>query len=122
MLLLVLPIIGVGAWLALRNKLITDNLSAPPTVPFFLLFGAYGALLLFAISEMFERWSAMHSIALFALVFVGIPFFTWQGFQLRRAGMATGAAYTRYHRVAAMLSLGFPLAVAALYGVARLIE
>src|SRR5688572_16929947 len=103
-LLLGLPALGIAGFAVLWTKMERDAITAPPVVAFFTIFASYGALLLVGVSEMFDTWSAMHSLATAGLLLIGIPWLLVQGARLRRSGQPS-----RYHRAAANLSLGFPV-------------
>ncbi len=111
-----LPVLGVMAFLRLRARMVAA-VESPPVVPFFLLFAAYGALLLYIVSAMFGMWSAMHALGIVVLVFLGVPYFFIQGAFLNRAESKSG-----YHRIAAMLSFAFPFTLGALIGLAMLLD
>ena len=110
-----LPILGVAAFTALWIRMERAGIAAPPVGAFFAVFAGYGAVLLFGVSEIFGAWSAMHSLAASGILLVGIPWLLIQGTVLHRSRRPS-----RYHQTAAKLSLGFPIAVAALLGLALL--
>lgn len=66
---IVLPILGLSAFLILRNKM-NRNLSAPPTLGLFILFATYGGLLQTLLTTMFWFWSGLASLGFAYLIFV----------------------------------------------------
>ena len=110
-----LPILGVAVFAALWVRMERDGIVDPPFGAFFAIFMGYGAVLLFVVSEIFHAWSAMHSLAFVGMLLVAMPWLVIQGELLRRSRQPS-----RYHRAAAHLSFGFPVAVAALLGLAWL--
>ena len=117
LLFLGLPAVGVWLFARLCRRMAAAGVPAPPVVALFAVFAAYGAVLLFGVSEAFGVWSGMHSLAAVGLLVVGVPWLLIQGVVLAR-----GRDRTPYHRAAAALSLAFPLTLAALYGLAVALE
>ena len=107
-----LPVVGVWFYYVLLRAMFTARVARPPIVPLFFVFAAYGAVLQFFVSEFCRVWSAMHSLALFGLLFVAVPGLFVQGLWWRRTWALSG-----YHRATIALSLAFPAALASLIGV-----
>jgi len=103
-----LPVLGVFAYLMLCVRMAT-RLPSPPYFPFFFIFAAYGAVLLFAVSIVFRQWSGMHSIAAVGLLFVGMPWLIVQSIVVRKSW-----SQSWYNRVAIVSGACFPVAIAAL--------
>jgi hypothetical protein len=110
LLFLGLPVLGVWLFAQLCQRMVAAGVTEPPFVSFFAVFAAYGAVVLFAVSAVFGEWSGMHSLTAVGLVAVGVPWLLVQGALLLRR-----RARSPYHGAAAVLSLAFPLALAALY-------
>ena len=104
-----LPIGGLALYARICRRMAAEGVAAPPTIPLFMVFASYGAVLLFAVSELFGEWSGMHSLGAVALVVVAAPWLLIQGILLWRGGVPT-----TYHRATAALSLAFPIVLAAL--------
>ena len=111
-LFLALPPLGLLAYVVLVRRMIAARLPSPPSVPLFFVFAAYGAVVLFFISEMARVWSGMHSLALGALL-VGSPLLIAQGVLWRKTW-----SISRYHRATIALSFAFPVALAGLFAFA----
>ena len=108
-----LPVLGVWMFARLCDRMAAEDVPSRPVASLFVVFAAYGAVLLFAVSSAFRVWSGMHSVAMVGLLFVGVPWLLVQGVALHRQ-----RALSPYHRAAAALSLGFPLILGALVGLA----
>lgn len=113
-----LPVLGIGAFLLVRRRMLAATVQTPSVMAVFLVFAAYGALLMISVAAAFDVWSGMHSLGLGALLFVGIPILLWQGIRLFRARPAETDATIQFRRTVAALSVAFPLAWAALIIVA----
>ena len=112
-----LPVVGAFYYRKLLRAMSARAIAEPPGVPLFFVFAAYGAVLLFVVSECFRSWSGMHSFAAIGLFVVGMPWLLVQGFLWRRTW-----AFSVYHRAAIVLSFAFPLALALLVGFAFAVE
>ena len=77
-----LPVIGVLLYRQLLHAMSAAAIVEPPRVPLFFVFAAYGAVLLFVVSECFRVWSGMHSLAAVGLFVVGVPWLLVQGSSL----------------------------------------
>ena len=113
-----LPLLGLGAFLWIRRRMLAANVQTPSVRAVFLVFAAYGALLLIAVAAAFDVWSGMHSLGLAALLFAGIPMLLWQGIRLFRSDSTDGSGNAQLRRVVAALSVAFPLICAAVIIVA----
>ncbi len=111
-----LPVIGVLLYCQLLRAMSAAAVAEPPRVPLFFVFAAYGAVLLFIVSECFRVWSGMHSLAAVGLFFVGVPWLV-QGFLWRRTW-----AISIYHRAIVALSFAFPVVLALLVAFAFAVE
>ncbi len=109
-----LPVIGIAVYVHLCRRMRAEAFGEPPFISLFTIFAAYGAILLFGVSEFFHKWSALHSITFAALLFVGIPWMLVQGWKLTRPPVRTP-----YHRSLAVLSFGFPLVLGGLIALTR---
>jgi hypothetical protein len=103
-----LPVLGVWFFLRVRERMAVEKVPSPPEASLLAVFAAYGAVLLFAVSSVFDKWSGMHSIASVGLVFVGAPWLLVQGVVLHRH-----RARSPYHEAVSALSLAFPLVLGA---------
>ncbi len=72
---LLVPLLGVVAYLMLCLKMSLSQIPSPPYFSWFILFGTFGGWLLVVLTEIFWKWSGMASIGLFGLVLVA-PFVT----------------------------------------------
>jgi len=106
-------VLGIWLFASLCEQMSAKGVPSRPVAPLFVVFAAYGMVLLFAVSSAFGVWSAMHSVALVGLLFVGVPWLLVQGLTLYRR-----RTLSPYHLTAVVLSLGFPLVLAALAGLA----
>jgi len=70
---IVVPALGVLAYLLLRRKMRRANIPSPPEGPYFVLFGVYGAWLVILLASIFGTWSGMASIGTLGLILVA-PF------------------------------------------------
>jgi ACR3 family arsenite efflux pump ArsB len=113
-----LPLLGLGAFLSVRRKMLAANVQIPSVRAVLLVFAAYGALLLIAVAAAFDVWSGMHSLGLAVLLFVGIPMLLWQGIRLFRMERVGGGRNVQLRQVVAALSVAFPLICAAVIIVA----
>lgn len=109
-----LPVLGIGAFLLVRRRMLDAKVQTPSIMAVFLVFTAYGALSMIALAGAFDVWSGMHSLGLAALLFAGIPILSWQGIRLFRAPAVEAEAIVQLRRIVAALSVAFPLACAAL--------
>ena len=66
---IVLPILGVVAFLILRRKM-KSSMENPPTLGLFILFVTYGGLLQVALTAIFCFWSGMASLGFAYLIFI----------------------------------------------------
>lgn len=69
---LIVPLIGLGLFLRLRNKMKKEKITNPPTAELFIIFTTYGGLLLVALTSLFWKWSGMASLGTFYLI-LGAP-------------------------------------------------
>jgi len=67
---LVVPLVGLLYFLQLRKQMKRENIQNPPTIALFVIFVAYGGLLLVLLTGLFWYWSGMASLGLFFLIFV----------------------------------------------------
>ena len=67
------PLIGLGLFWRMKNKMIKDNISSPPILDLFIVFATYGGLLLVTLTTLFWEWSGMASLGTFYLILVA-PF------------------------------------------------
>ena len=104
-----LPLIGMVLYREILHAMSAACVALPPRVPLFFVFAAYGAVLLFIVSECCREWSGMHSLALVGLFVIGLPWLLVQGLLWRRTW-----AISVYHRATIVLSFAFPLALVLL--------
>ena len=102
-----LPVLGIALYAWLRRRMAAAGVPAEPYVQLFAVFAAYGAVLLFGVSEAFGVWSFAHTLASGILYFVAPIWLFLQGVLLYRLGVPT-----LYHRVTAGMSVGFPFVLA----------
>src|SRR5678809_1819017 len=103
------PVVGVLLYFVLVWLMLTRQVPSPPIVELFFVFAAYGAVLLFLISEHFGEWSGMHSIGAVGLVLVGLPLLVVLGvLSCRRWSVSA------FHRMTAVLCFALPLAGAVI--------
>lgn len=112
-----LPVVGVLFYRSVLHAMSARAIAKPPSVPLFFVFAAYGAILLFVVSECFRAWSAMHSLAAVGLFVVGVPWLLVQGFLWRRTW-----SISAYHRTTITLSFAFPVTLALLVAFAFAVE
>ena len=112
-----LPVNGVLLYCQLLRAMSAAAVAEPPRIPLFFVFAAYGAVLLFIVSECFRVWSGMHSLTAVGLFVVGVPWLLMQGFLWRRTW-----AVSAYHRATIALSFAFPVALALLVAFAFAVE
>lgn len=108
-----LPLLGIGAFLSVRRRMLAAPVQTPSVRAVFLVFAAYGALLMIVLAAAFDVWSGMHSLGLAALLLAGIPMLLWQGIRLFRTKGVDAGASIRLHRIIAALSVAFPLICAS---------
>ena len=108
-----LPVVGLMIFGVTMRAMAFHQLPSPPVIQMFAVFAAYGAVILFAVSSIYDMWSAMHSLAALVLIFIGTPWLLVQGVLLLKRGTPT-----RYHRSVAALSLAFPVVLVALHAFA----
>jgi hypothetical protein len=102
-----LPVLGIALYAWLRWRMAATEVRAEPSVQLFAVFAAYGAMLLFGVSEAFGVWSFAHTLACAVLYFVAPVWLFMQGVLLYRLGVPT-----LYRRVTAGMSVGFPFVLA----------
>ena len=66
------PLLGVWAFIFLTKRIKKENLLAPPFLSLFFTFLHYGGIFLVILTELFWKWSGMASIGTFYL-FLGGP-------------------------------------------------
>lgn len=69
---LVVPLMGVGAYIYLCLRMHRHKIPRPPYLPLFIIFSSYGGLLLVALTVAFWYWSGMASLGTFYLT-IGSP-------------------------------------------------
>ncbi len=69
---LLVPIIGLGLFLRLRNKMTREEITNPPTVELLVIFATYGGLLIVTLTSLFWKWSGLASLGTFYLI-IGAP-------------------------------------------------
>ncbi|HRI16719.1 MAG TPA: hypothetical protein PLX89_27310 [Verrucomicrobiota bacterium] len=99
---LVVPLLGVVAFLLLCRRMWRAQIPSPPFISFFVLFGTFGGWLLVLLTALFWEWSGMASIGVFSLVLVA-PFVT-AAFAL---ALRSQRVLSAYHRSAFAASLGY---------------
>lgn len=72
---LLVPLLGVVAFLWLCHRMWRAQIPSPPFFSYFVLFGTFGGWLLVLLTALFWEWSGMASIGVFALVLLA-PFVT----------------------------------------------
>ena len=74
LLFVVLPVTGIYFFRKVRKKMISDNVSNPPVIEYYLVFISYTllAFIVFKSLAFPDSWSAMESVATFYLI-VGAP-------------------------------------------------
>lgn len=70
---LVVPIIGIAAFIELRRRMLLTKIERPPINSFFIILAHYGALLILILTTMFWYWSGMASLGLAYLLFLSPP-------------------------------------------------
>jgi hypothetical protein len=66
----VVPLVGLGLFLRLRERMHDQQIERPPVVPLFIIFATYGGLLMVVLTVLFWRWSGMASLGVFYLVLI----------------------------------------------------
>ncbi len=69
----IVPLMGLGLFLTLINKMIKERVTNPPTIELLIIFGTYGGLLMVSLTTFFWKWSGLASLGTFYLV-IGAPF------------------------------------------------
>jgi len=103
------PLLGVANCMRIVRRLRVDPGPPPPILAIVVLHVLYGGLLVVLLTDRFWRWSGMASVGMAVLLLVGCPWAVVQAWRLMR-----GAGASRYHRIAAVLSWLYPVAVGAL--------
>jgi hypothetical protein len=65
---LVIPAIGLIAYLKLVRRMKTEQIPSPPNNEFFIIFSTYGGLLLIVLTSFFGAWSGMASLGMAYLI------------------------------------------------------
>lgn len=99
---LILPIVGVVAYIRLLRRMKREQVPAPPKLTWFALFYICGGLLTMILSAIFCQWSGMASLGFFFLLFVA-PFIC--GLIAWRHRHNDGLSV--YHRLARRMALGY---------------
>jgi hypothetical protein len=69
---LVVPLIRLGLFIKLRNRMTKEEINNPPTIELFIIFATYGGLLLVTLTSLFWTWSGLASLGTFYLI-LGAP-------------------------------------------------
>lgn len=109
-----LPLLGIGAFLSVRRRMLAAHVQTPSVMAVFLVFAAYGALLMIVLAAAFGAWSGMHSLGTAALLLIGMPMLLWQGIRLFRTKGVEAGASIHLRRIIAALSVAFPLICASM--------
>jgi membrane protein insertase Oxa1/YidC/SpoIIIJ len=84
---LVVPLIGLGLFIKLRNRMTKEEINNPPTIELFIIFATYGGLLLVTLTSLFWTWSGLASLGTFYLI-LGAPLImgiiAYRNYKLRR--------------------------------------
>ena len=65
---IIVPLLGLGLFLRLRNQMTRNGISNPPTIELFIIFVTYGGLLLVTLTTLFWQWSGLASLGTFYLI------------------------------------------------------
>ncbi len=60
----VVPLAGLGLFLALRRRMLVACIEEPPILIFFVLFATYGGLIVALLTALFWYWSGMATLGL----------------------------------------------------------
>jgi hypothetical protein len=97
---ILVPLVGVVAFVLLCRRMSRTHLQSPPFFPYFILFATTGGWLVVFLTALFWEWSGMASLGVFYLVFVA-PFVTaGAAFSLRQS-----VTLSVFHRVAYVASI-----------------
>ena len=99
---LLVPLLGVVAFLLLCLRMSRAKISSPPYFSWFVLFGTFGGWLLVVLTALFWEWPGMASIGVFGSVLVA-PFVT----AALALSLRTRRALSRFHRGAFAASVGY---------------
>ena len=99
---LLVPLLGVVAFLLLCRQMSRAQIPSPPYFSCFVLFGTFGGWLLVLLTALFWEWSGIASIGVFGLVLVA-PFVT----AALALSLRTRRALSRFHRSAFAASVGY---------------
>jgi hypothetical protein len=84
---LVVPLIGLGLFIKLRNRMTKEQINNPPTIELFIIFATYGGLLIVTLTSLFWTWSGLASLGTFYLI-LGAPLImgiiAFRNYKLRR--------------------------------------
>jgi len=113
---LLVPLLGVAAFLLLCRRMRRAQIPSPPFFSYFVLFGTFGGWLLVLLTALFWEWSGMASIGVFSLVLVA-PLVTatlalslWRRRALsafHRRAFAASVAYSGFMLASVLSWLGF---------------
>jgi hypothetical protein len=99
---LLVPLLGVVAFLLLCRQMSRAQIPSPPYFSWFVLFGTFGGWLLVVLTALFWEWSGMASIGVFGLVLIA-PFVT----AALALGLRKRRTLSRFHRSAFAASVGY---------------
>jgi hypothetical protein len=109
---IVVPLLGLIAFVLLCRKMRHANIESPPVFYFFILFATCGGWLMVLLTALFWEWSGMASLGVFYLVLVA-PFVTAGiAFSLRRR-----RALSVFHRAAYVASVVYSGLMVVTFGV-----
>jgi hypothetical protein len=99
---LLVPFVGVVAFLLLCRRMSRAHIPSPPYFSWFVLFGTFGGWLLVVLTALFWEWSGMASIGVLGLALVA-PFVT----AALALSLRTRRALSQFHQGAFAASVGY---------------
>lgn len=99
---LLVPLLGIVAFLLLCHRMKRAQIPSPPFFPYFILFGTLGGWLLVLLTALFWQWSGMASIGVFSRV-LAAPVLT----ALLALSLRSYRTLSTYHYIAYTTSIGY---------------
>ncbi|MBP6391438.1 MAG: hypothetical protein KA175_06635 [Flavobacteriales bacterium] len=100
----VLPLLGIAAYLLLARRMSREHVDRPPNFEWFVVFFVYGGALQLALTVLFWKWSGMTSLGAAFLILLAPFIMGGIAFSLRKRRTTSV-----YHNHAFRWSLVYPL-------------